>query len=73
MDKYKEWLEGQIERCLKDEELQREHWAFCHALRKYNELSSCNTTLITKASWDEAEKITHDGFVYVRYKDLKFI
>jgi hypothetical protein len=27
---------------------------------------------ITKDSWDNADKITHDGFVYVKYQDLKF-
>jgi hypothetical protein len=26
--------------------------------------------IITKESWDNADKITHDGFVYVKYTDL---
>jgi hypothetical protein len=28
--------------------------------------------IITKESWDRADKITHDGFVYVKYTDLLF-
>jgi aspartate/tyrosine/aromatic aminotransferase len=28
--------------------------------------------IITKESWDNADKITHDGFVYVKYNDLCF-
>jgi hypothetical protein len=28
--------------------------------------------IITKESWDSADKITHDGFVYVKYSDLLF-
>jgi hypothetical protein len=26
--------------------------------------------IITKESWDNADKITHEGFVYVKYTDL---
>lgn len=39
MEKYIEWLENKIEVCLEDNDLQREHWAFCQALKKYRELS----------------------------------
>ena len=28
--------------------------------------------IITKESWDNADKITHDGFVYVKFTDLAF-
>lgn len=28
--------------------------------------------IITKESWNSADKITHDGFVYVKYSDLLF-
>jgi hypothetical protein len=28
--------------------------------------------VITKESWDRADKIIHDGFVYVKYTDLLF-
>jgi hypothetical protein len=28
--------------------------------------------IITKESWDRADKIIHDGFVYVKYTDLLF-
>jgi hypothetical protein len=27
---------------------------------------------ITKDSWENADKISHDGFVYVKYQDLVF-
>jgi len=26
--------------------------------------------VITKESWDNADKITHEGFIYVKYTDL---
>ena len=29
-----------------------------------------NGVLIAKESWDKADKITHEGFVYVKYTDL---
>ncbi len=38
MEEYKKWLEQQIERCLEDKDLQREHWAFCKAYEKLIEL-----------------------------------
>lgn len=28
--------------------------------------------IVTKESWDRADKISHDGFVYVKYSDLVF-
>lgn len=28
--------------------------------------------IISKESWDNADKITQDGFVYVKFNDLKF-
>jgi hypothetical protein len=28
--------------------------------------------VVTKESWDSADKITHDGFVYVKFTDLLF-
>ena len=38
MEECKLWLEKQIERCLEDKDLQREHWAFCKAYEKFIEL-----------------------------------
>ena len=38
-EEYIKWLENKIEVCLKDKDLQREHWAFCQALKKYRELA----------------------------------
>ena len=39
MDEYVKWLENIIEDCLEDKDLQREHWAFCQALKKYRKLA----------------------------------
>ena len=39
MEEYTKWLETKIEVCLEDKDLQREHWAFCQALKKYRELA----------------------------------
>jgi hypothetical protein len=39
MEEYMKWLENKIEVCLEDKDLQREHWAFCQALKKYRELA----------------------------------
>ena len=39
MEEYIKWLENKIEVCLEDKGLQREHWAFCQALKKYRELA----------------------------------
>lgn len=38
MEEYKQWLEQQIEGCLNDKDLQREHWAFCKAYEKFTSL-----------------------------------
>lgn len=36
-----------------------------------NELNqNPNGIIIAKESWDKADKITHEGFVYVKYTDL---
>jgi hypothetical protein len=35
---YIEWLERVIETTLEDKALQREHWAFIQAIKKYKEL-----------------------------------
>lgn len=29
--------------------------------------------LITKGSWETADKISHEGFIYVKYNDLKML
>jgi hypothetical protein len=36
-----------------------------------NELGdNTNGIVIAKESWDKADKITHNGFIYVKYTDL---
>jgi hypothetical protein len=42
MEEYVAWLERMIEQTLEDESLQREHWAFCQALKKFRELTTSN-------------------------------
>lgn len=44
MEEYIKWLKNKIEVCLEDKDLQREHWAFCQALKKYMELASGQPT-----------------------------
>lgn len=37
------------------------------------ELPNMNTIdHVTAESWEQADKIQHDGFIYVRYSDLRF-
>jgi hypothetical protein len=38
-----------------------------------SELENKDGYSITKESWDTADKITHDGFVYVKLNDLERI
>ena len=47
MEEYIKWLENKIEVCLEDKDLQREHWAFCQALKKYRELALCQPLVIS--------------------------
>jgi hypothetical protein len=49
MKEYIKWLENKIEVCLEDKDLQREHWAFCQALKKYRELALTVPTLVGRS------------------------
>jgi len=40
MNQYLEWLEKQIDFCLEDKTMQREHWAFCKAYEKFKSLET---------------------------------
>jgi antitoxin component YwqK of YwqJK toxin-antitoxin module len=40
MKQYLEWLEKQIDFCLEDKTMQREHWAFCKAYEKFKSLET---------------------------------
>jgi antitoxin component YwqK of YwqJK toxin-antitoxin module len=55
MKQYLEWLEKQIDFCLEDGTMQREHWAFCKAYEKFKSLET--TT--------ESEELTP----YIEYYD----
>jgi hypothetical protein len=35
-----------------------------------SEVESNDNLVVTRESWDKADKITKDGFVYVRFNDL---
>ena len=49
MEEYIKWLENKIEVCLEDKDLQREHWAFCQALKKYRELALRQPTVMVRS------------------------
>lgn len=49
MEEYIKWLENKIEVCLEDKDLQREHWAFCQALKKYRELALRQPLVVSSA------------------------
>jgi len=55
MDDYIKWLENKIEACLEDKDLQREHWAFCQALKKYRELALHQPLVSGAVCYDCAE------------------
>ena len=40
MKQYLEWLEKQIDFCLEDKTMQKEHWAFCKAYEKFKSLET---------------------------------
>jgi len=41
-DEFLEWLDRKIELTREDNDLQREHWAFCQSYKKYNELKNAH-------------------------------
>ena len=49
MEEYIKWLENKIEFCLEDKDLQKEHWAFCQALKKYRELALCQPPVMVRS------------------------
>jgi hypothetical protein len=49
MEEYIKWLEDKIEVCLEDKDLQREHWAFCQALKKYRELALSQSCVVGRS------------------------
>lgn len=62
MEEYIKWLENKIEVCLEDKDLQREHWAFCQALKKYRELALCQPPVSgsLQINWDDVyEEANH--------------
>ena len=50
---YIAYLERMIETCLNDKDLQREHWAFCQALKNYRSYASKPTVEVRGVSDDE--------------------
>ena len=61
MEEYIKWLENKIEVCLEDKDLQREHWAFCQALKKYRELAlTIPAVMESVCSCSKGKGIDHD-------------
>lgn len=50
MNEYIEYLEKMIEATLNDKDLQREHWAFCQALKKYREFERLRKSNVVKGN-----------------------
>lgn len=46
MEEYIKWIENKIEVCLEDKDLQREHWAFCQALKKFREFQDSKNVMV---------------------------
>lgn len=58
MEKYIDYLERMIENCKENKDLQREHWAFCQALKKYREFEQLRqSNSVGGASVTEEEMI----------------
>lgn len=49
MEEYIKWLEKEIEVCLEDKDLKREHWAFCQSLKKYRELALSQPPIVGRS------------------------
>ena len=68
MEEYKQWLEQQIERCLNDKDLQREHWAFCKAYEKFTALHQPSVVgSLPLYAVNRVEVIDEDGRSYVNW------
>ncbi len=59
MSNYVEWLEKKIEQCLEDKDLQREHWAFCQALKKYRQQENTYTEVEIRKAYFRGSNIDH--------------
>lgn len=70
MESYKLWLEKQIEKCLNDDDLQREHWAFCVAYEVF-----CKTKENDDKKWIPlSEKLPKENeTVWLLNENSKFI
>lgn len=71
MKEYKKWLEYQIERCLNDKDLQREHWAFCKAYEKFILLSNHNSIMPSLPTMDEIKLEPVYGSTYCKYSVIE--
>jgi hypothetical protein len=65
MEEYIKWLENKIEVCLEDKDLQREHWAFCQALKKYRELALRQPPVIGSVCTCRNAELENDSLVPV--------
>jgi hypothetical protein len=60
MKQYLEWLEKQIDFCLEDKTMQREHWAFCKAYEKFKSLETTTESEELTPQIAESEELTPD-------------
>lgn len=60
MKQYLEWLEKQIDFCLEDKTMQREHWAFCKAYEKFKSLETTTESEELTPHIAESEELTPD-------------
>ena len=58
MKQYLEWLEKQIDFCLEDKTMQREHWAFCRAYEKFKSLETTTESEELTSHIAESEELT---------------
>jgi hypothetical protein len=62
MTEYIKWLENKIEVCLQDKDLQREHWAFCQAFKKYRELALTQPPVLDQSEQLVCENLIRHNF-----------
>lgn len=68
-----EWLVNEmIQRKFFEKETELSYTTLEHLTNQAKEMENQQQEgyVITKESWDAADKITHDGFIYVKFNDL---
>lgn len=73
MEEYIKWLENKIEFCLEDKDLQREHWAFCQALKKCRELVLHQPDVSGRSEQSVCDICDGGGFRWSPYYDKEVV